>query len=92
MVFIVNALMLLMLLMSLMLLHYQIWICISGHSKFNMDWNLTFYTGIQNSKFHDPLTIQLPIKIKLSDPPANTFLKFLTPLPPPAEGGACHEN
>ena len=65
-----------------MLLHYQIWICISGHSKFNMDWNLTFYTGIQNSKFHDPLKIQLPIKIRLSDPPANTFLKFLTPLPP----------
>ena len=23
-----------------MLLHYQICICISGHSKFDMDWNL----------------------------------------------------
>ena len=25
-----------------MLLHYQTRICISGHSKFNMDWNLFF--------------------------------------------------
>ena len=29
-----------------MLLHYRICRCISGHSKFNMDWNLFF---IQNS-------------------------------------------
>ena len=26
-----------------MLLHYQICICISGHSKFNMDWNTFFF-------------------------------------------------
>ena len=25
-----------------MLLYYQISTCISGHSKFNMDWNLFF--------------------------------------------------
>ena len=27
----------------LMLLHYEICICISGHSKFNIDWNLFFH-------------------------------------------------
>ena len=51
-----------------MLLHYQTRICLSGHSKFDMDWNLF----LQNYPLPPPNNITHH-QNKISDPPSKDF-------------------